>query len=130
LGFHRKLKHGFKRCTCRLSFHNSKGVLKGLAQTARIEGGLCEFARTRQQITPVARVCIRVDFQYCLKCCPCRSCFQNSNGVFKTLAQASWTEGGLCEFARAQQQDHSLGFGFSSQIETWFQVLHLSLVFL
>jgi hypothetical protein len=102
LGFHLKLKHGFKCCTCRSYFYNSNGVLKGLAQAARIEGGLCEFARARQQITPVARLCIRVDFQYCVKCCTCRSCFHNSNGVFKTLAQAVWIEGGLCEFARAQ----------------------------
>jgi hypothetical protein len=41
-----------------------------------------------------------------LKCCACRSCFHNSNGVLKTIAQGVRIEGGLCEFARAQQQRH------------------------
>jgi hypothetical protein len=30
--------------------------------------------------------------------------------------------------AHDNKQDQLLGFGFSSQIETWLQVLHLSLV--
>jgi hypothetical protein len=49
LGFHHKLKHGFKRCACRSCFHHSNGVFKSFAQAARIEGGLCEFARARQK---------------------------------------------------------------------------------
>jgi hypothetical protein len=69
------------------------------------------------------------ELKHGLKCCTCRSCFHNSNGVLKGLAQAARIEDGLCEFARAQQQDQSLEFGFSSQIETWLTVLHLSLVF-
>jgi hypothetical protein len=32
--------------TSRSGFHNSHGVFKSFAQAARIEGGLCEFART------------------------------------------------------------------------------------
>jgi hypothetical protein len=32
-----------------------------------------------------------------------RSCFHNSNGVLKTIAQGIRIEGGLCEFARTQQ---------------------------
>jgi hypothetical protein len=32
--------------TSRLCFHNSHGAFKSFAQAARIEGGLCEFART------------------------------------------------------------------------------------
>jgi hypothetical protein len=31
--------------------------------------------------------------------------------------------------AHNNKQDQSLGFGFSSEIETWLKVLHLSLVF-
>jgi hypothetical protein len=40
-----------------------------------------------------------------LKCCACRSCFHNSNGVLKTLAQGVRIDGVLCEFARAQQRE-------------------------
>jgi hypothetical protein len=47
----------------------------------------------------------------------------NSSGVFENLVQGVQTEGGLCEFECAQQRDQSLGFGFSSYIETWLQVL-------
>jgi hypothetical protein len=49
LGFHPKLKHGLKCCVCRSCFQNSNGVFKRLAQAARIEGGLCEFACAPQQ---------------------------------------------------------------------------------
>jgi hypothetical protein len=41
-------------------------------------------------------------------------CFHNSNGVLETIAQRVRIEGGLCEFACAQQQDQSFGFGFST----------------
>jgi hypothetical protein len=58
-----------------------------------------------------------------------RSGFHKSHGVFKSFAQAARVDGGLCEFARARQQDQSLGFGFSSSIETWLKALHLALVF-
>jgi hypothetical protein len=36
-----------------------------------------------------------------LQRCTCRSCFQNSKGVLKTIAQGVRIEGGLCEFAGA-----------------------------
>jgi hypothetical protein len=49
LAFHYNLKHGLRCCTCRSCFHNSSGVLETIAQGVRIEGGLCEFARARQQ---------------------------------------------------------------------------------
>jgi hypothetical protein len=32
------------------------------------------------------------------------TCFNNSNGVFKSFVQAARIEGGLCELASAQQQ--------------------------
>jgi hypothetical protein len=35
--------------TSRSGFHNSHAVFKSFAQAARIEGGLCEFARTQKQ---------------------------------------------------------------------------------
>jgi hypothetical protein len=38
------------------------------------------------------------------------TCFHNSHGVFRSLAQAARIEAGLCEFARARQRHQSLGF--------------------
>jgi hypothetical protein len=94
-----KLKHGFKRCTCRSCFHNSNGVLKTIAQGVRIEGGLCEFACAQQRDQSLVFV-FDLKLKHGFNCCTCQLCFHNSNGALKTIAQAARIEGGLCEFAR------------------------------
>jgi hypothetical protein len=43
------------------------------------------------------------------------TCFHNSHGVFKSIAQAARIEAGLCEFARARQQHQSLGISSGSK---------------
>jgi hypothetical protein len=126
--------------TSRSGFHNSDGVFKGLAQAARIEGGQFEFARTLTTTptlttaTPTTRVFITPTGSSKASRRPLGlkvgyassrarnnntntntnttnyTCFHNSNGVFKTIVQAARNEGGLCEFALAQQQHQSLGF--------------------
>jgi hypothetical protein len=111
--------------TSRSGFHNSHGVFKSLAQAARIEGGLCEFARTTTipilTPTPTTRVFITPTVPSKASHRPLglkvgyassrahnnnnntsRSGFHNSHGVFKSLAQAARIEGGLCELAHNQ----------------------------
>jgi hypothetical protein len=108
LGFHHQLKHGLKRCTWRSCFHSSNRVLKTIAQGVRIEGGLCEFARAQQRDQSLGFGFSSYIKTWLKALRP--TCFHNSNGVFKTLAQAARIEGGVCEFARTQQQHQSLGF--------------------
>jgi hypothetical protein len=76
------------------------------------------FARARRQTRPVARVWLFIEekLKHGFKRCTCCSCFHNSNGVLETIAQGVRIEGGLCEFARAQQQDQSFGFGFHHEL--------------
>jgi hypothetical protein len=77
------LKHGLRCCTCRSCFHNSNCVLETIAQGVRIESGLCEFARARQQSNSDTN----------------HMCVHNSHRVFRSLAQAARIEAGLSEFA-------------------------------
>jgi hypothetical protein len=95
LGFHHnlKLKHGLKRCAPRVFI--TPTVSSKLSR--RPLGLKVGYASSRAHNNNTSR-----------------SGFHNSHGVFKSFAQAARIEGGLCEFERAQQQDHSLGFGFSS----------------
>jgi hypothetical protein len=101
-------------------------AFKSLAQAARIEGGLCEFARTTTTptltptpttirsttitTTPTPTTTTTITLSTLTTTSTNYTCFHNSNGVFNTLAQAARIEGGLCEFVRAQQQHQSLGF--------------------
>jgi hypothetical protein len=107
--------------TSRSGFHDSHGVFKSFVQAARVEGGLCEFARdttTTPTLTPTpttralttatvsskaSRMTLGLKVAYVSSRAhdnnTSRSGFHNSHWVFKGFAQAARIEDGLCEFA-------------------------------